>query len=199
MSGSISQIVSTKYITRALDPTPTSSAAPQHKSFFQQKGKVAGTFTAVGIVVVAALALLLYCCCFAARNDTQDEENFYTLDELPPPTAHPLFGYALYGGLYNSKNLLHALTLPLKRDNLSKLVFSLFSPLAGPAAGVGRSLLRKRLHTPMEQTQPAPAIFPILEFDYRLDPATMFDNGQPRASFGDEKDYSRRILHIANP
>ena len=43
-------------------------------------------------------------------------------------------------------------------------------------------------------------MFPITEFDSRLDPNTMFmNNNESKKSFGDENDYSRKILTVANP
>lgn len=43
-------------------------------------------------------------------------------------------------------------------------------------------------------------MIPIAELDHRLDPGTIFfNNNESNKSLGDEHDYSRRILKIANP
>lgn len=43
-------------------------------------------------------------------------------------------------------------------------------------------------------------MFPITEFDSRLDPdAMLMNNNESKKSFGDENDYSRKILTVANP
>jgi len=50
----------------------------QNKSkdgFFDSTGKVAGTFTAVGVVVVTLLSTLLYCCCFRKRSSNDDDDD----------------------------------------------------------------------------------------------------------------------------
>lgn len=82
------QIVSTVTNTPSSIPS-TNSQAPntantdadnnqdkKKDGFFDSTGKVAGTFTAVGVVVVALLSTLLYCCCLRKRHDDdEDEEN----------------------------------------------------------------------------------------------------------------------------
>lgn len=47
----------------------------QNDGFFDSTGKVAGTFTAVGVVVVALLSTLLYCCCLRKRHNDDDDED----------------------------------------------------------------------------------------------------------------------------
>ncbi|ONH66546.1 Cell wall integrity and stress response component 4 [Cyberlindnera fabianii] len=44
------------------------------KGFFDSPGKVAGTFTAVGVVIVAILGALLWFCCFRNRSDDDDDD-----------------------------------------------------------------------------------------------------------------------------
>lgn len=192
-------------------PSPSASASAsadpndnQQKSFFDSTGKVAGTFTAVGVVVVGALGTLFYCCCFGAgrRNDDySDEENQYSSDELSIGGEKPAAAGAVN---YHSKSSLRSSNL--KRDNLSKSILSIFNPGtgAGVMAGshVGRSMSKKKLNPNKELAADTsgPIMFPILEFDTRLDPLTMFQTSNAsKFSFADENDYSRRILHVANP
>jgi len=195
VNGSASQLVSTRFVTEVA-PTSGSSLLVQLKSgssFFDSKGKVAGTFTAVGVVVVAALSGILYCCCFGAgrhSDDYSDEENQYSSDELSLANDKPVRG--LKPSLRESV---------LNRNNLSKSILSLFNVGAGTGgASVSRSALKKRLNPKGSTNDLSGPMFPILEFDHRLDPATMFQtNNESKMSLADEQDYSRRILHIANP
>ncbi|KAI3403238.2 hypothetical protein KGF56_003973 [Candida oxycetoniae] len=63
-------------------------SSPNNKNtFFSSTGKVAGTFTAVGVVVFGIVSAILYCCCClggAARRKSDDSENDYqySSDEL---------------------------------------------------------------------------------------------------------------------
>lgn len=207
-------MVSTRYITEVASTSSSSASAStssepsgdangeEQKSFFDSTGKVAGTFTAVGVVVVGALGTLLYCCCFGAgrRNDDySDEENQYSSDEL---SVNGEKAAVAGGAQYHSKSSLRSSNL--KRDNLSKSILSIFNPGSNGMAGshVGRSMSKKKLN-PNKEPAPdtgGPIMFPILEFDNRLDPLTMFQNSNAsKFSFADENDYSRRILHVANP
>lgn len=153
------------------------------------------------MVVVGALGTLLYCCCFGAgrRNDDySDEENQYSSDELSVNNEKPVAA----GGNFHSKSSLRSSNL--KRDNSSKSILSIFNPGTGGMGGsaIGRSMSKKKLN-PNKESAPdsgGPIMFPILEFDNRLDPLTMFQNSNAsKFSFADENDYSRRILHVANP
>lgn len=183
----------------------SSNAGDNNKSFFHLTGKVAGTFTAVGVVVVGLVAALLYCCCCGAgrRNDDySDEENQYSSDEMSMANEKtaPVND--------DAKNSSRANTT-LTRDNSSKSIMSLFNavPFASGGSngtggsGVGRSLSKKKLNPSKESLQGGDhPMFPILEFDHRLDPTTMFSTtNESKFSFADENDYSRRILHITNP
>lgn len=201
-------MVSTRYITKVASSSPTSSSSSSGdgdnnlKSFFDSTGKVAGTFTAVGVVVVGAIAGLLYCCCFGAgrhNDDYSDEENQYSSDEVSVVNEK---NSPSGGGIFHSKSSLRSSNL--KRDNSSKSIMSIFNPVTGGAVGsnVARSLSKKKLN-PNKESAPdtgGPIMFPISEFDNRLDPETMFQNSNAsKFSFADENDYSRRILHVANP
>lgn len=197
VNGSSSQLVSTKYVTEVVQASSSSLllVVLSGSSFFDSKGKVAGTFTAVGVVVVAAVSGILYCCCFGRgrhNDDYSDEENQYSSDEsMTNEKAVNVLGSSLRGSSAN-----------LNRNNLSKSMLSLFNVAVGTGgAGVSRSTLKKRLN-PKGSTNDLSVgpMFPILELDNRLDPSTLFQtNNESRMSLADEQDYSRRILHIANP
>lgn len=199
VDGSSSQLVSTRYVTEVAQASSSLLAVLEaSSSFFDSKGKVAGTFTAVGVVVVAALSGILYCCCFGGgrhSDDYSDEENQYSSDELS-------IGNEKAVGVRGLKPSLRGSSANLNRNNLSKSILSLFNLGAAAAgAGVSRSTLKKRLNPrgSVHDLSGGP-MFPILEFDHRLDPATMFQTyNESKMSLADEQDYSRRILHIANP
>lgn len=87
------------------DSELSTSEAPtsdnENKSaFFSDTGKVAGTFTAVGVVVLGIVSAILYCCCcctgrrrggvagVGGDRDTSDEENRYSLDYDDVDVAH---------------------------------------------------------------------------------------------------------------
>ncbi|EGW32622.1 uncharacterized protein SPAPADRAFT_138656 [Spathaspora passalidarum NRRL Y-27907] len=186
-------------------PTTTSDTdakekADQNKStFFDDTAKVAGTFTAVGVVVLGLVSGILYCCCAGSRNhhngDYTDEESQSSGDEL---------------SIDHEKQAGTQLSTPshsVKRNSSHKSVFKLFT---GEKDSVNRSSSRKKL---MSKNSPNPNIpedanasaggsiimFPINEVDARLDPYTMFLNTNlSKQSLGDEKDYSRK-LKIINP
>lgn len=188
VDGSPTQIVLTKYVTQVASASTSHQA--QSKSFFDSAGKVAGTFTAVGVVVVAAVSTLIYCCCFGAGRHSDaysDEENQYLSDEAS--VANEKTPRGLKRSLQGSGIL--------DRNNSSKSILSFFAPAGG--AAVGRSSLRKKLNPSLTSGDTGP-MFPIHEFDNRLDPATMFQTqNESKMSLADEQDYSRRILHVANP
>lgn len=200
VNGSASQLVLTRYVTEVASSTSsaTSTKKLSSLSFFDSTGKVAGTFTAVGVVVVAAVSGLLYFCCFGAgrrhSDDYSDEENQYSSDEMSIGNEKAAQMRGLKPSLRGSSGLLN-------RNNSSKSILSLFNAVGTGAGGaaVSRSASKKRLN-PKNETEGPGMMFPILEFDHRLDPATMFQtNNESKMSLADEQDYSRRILHVANP
>lgn len=212
------QLVRTEYVTTVPLPTSlpdasssaTASSSPSSEdkssnSFFDSKGKVAGTFTAVGVVVLGLVSGILYCCCCCGGgkhdDDFTDEENQYSSDELSieKPTVPATF--------YNnqSKNSSPQLSSNLKRNSSSKSILSLFSPSNNSNVGVGRTPSKKKLN-PLKHIRSdlnnndGGLMFPISEFDTRLDPNSMFLNtNESTKTLGDDLDYSRRMLHITNP
>ncbi|ODV68648.1 hypothetical protein HYPBUDRAFT_147197 [Hyphopichia burtonii NRRL Y-1933] len=237
VNGSQTQLVKTQYVTA--NPTSNQASASatselssnpknkeddsNNKSFFDSKGKVAGTFTAVGIVVVGLVASILYCCCCCAgggrdgsHDDFTDEENQYSSDELSMNNEKAAVP-ASFTNNDHSKTPSTVSSTHLKRNSSSKSILSLFSPsgagVAGSTAGgmMGRSLSKKRLNPNKHSRNDLNAsnngntnnnemMFPISEFDSRLDPHTMFLNtNESNKTLADNQDYSRRILHITNP
>lgn len=141
-------------------------------------------------------AALFYCCCCGAgrhNDDYSDEENQYSSDELSMANEKAVPA----GDTTKSSPKVNT----IQRDNSSKSLKSLFAGVGGAGGGVGRSLSKKKLNPSKENNEGGDhPMFPILEFDHRLDPNTMFSTtNESKFSFADENDYSRRILHITNP
>lgn len=185
----------------------TDSPKTNKNAFFDDKGKVAGTFTAVGIVVVGIVGAMLYCCCCfggagGRHNDHDgysDEENQYSSDELSVNHATVVAPYSKQSSFST-----------LKRDSSSKTLFAYFTgDNTNKESGVNRSSSRRKLMSRRSsQMSSSPnnnpeadggAMFPINEIDSRLDPDTMFLNQNfSNKSLGDNQDYSRK-LKITNP
>ncbi|CAN3368733.1 hypothetical protein DICA3_F19922 [Diutina catenulata] len=202
VNGKPSAVVSTQFVTASPTPSPTpseappepsESAKPQNKGFFDSTGKVAGTFTAVGVVVVALCSLLLWCCCCAgARKSTDDEA--YTEEEsvvsvndekAAPPTVSDTPSTAA-----------PAYTKHARQNSVSAGLLNMFG--GSPSDNVNRSSSRKKLVDPAgDDDIIAP---PLTQFDHRLDPSTMFLGPNfSEKSLDDDVDYSRRVLRVANP
>lgn len=245
INGTQAQIIKTQFITKIPEPTSASltssstsastsavsgesatSTATSHKkaSFFDSTGKVAGTFTAVGVVVAGIVAAILYCCCCGAgrrHNDHDgfsDEENQYSSDELSLNNSK-----AVAASIPNSDSS----SLPLRRDNSTKSLMSIFNAVTGGGGataasapgsagnvlhthngsndyGIGRSGSRKKLNPSKNAGDQSRnyegMMFPITEMDSRLDPTTMFLNtNTSKKSLEDDMDYSRKMLKVVNP
>lgn len=243
-SGQEFKVTETLYITRLLNssvqsPTTTSSINSQSSSsssspipvnrsssFFDNKAKVAGTFTAVGIVVLAIIATILYCCFFsgaAARRRRGDETDQYTDEEasinsITHEKAMAAAAAAAAGiggstiapsssnGSVDSPSVVpptnpQGSNTPIRRNSSGKSIFNLFSSEnnnTNGTSGIDRSLSKKKLITPIIPPEEG-LMFPINEFDTRLNPNTMFlNNNFSKKSLNDEEDYSRK-LRVANP
>ena len=187
----------------------------QHKnSFFDDTGKVAGTFSAVGIVVVGIVCAILYCCCCFGGGRSRkggnngdndgftDEENQYSSDEMSVNHEKIVIPHSKQSSFSS-----------LKRDSSGKSLFAYFTGdknSVGDNDGINRSSSRKKLVSRRNssinnhnggQTNGVDdgIMFPINELDSRLDPDTMFLNHNfSNKSFGDDHDYSRK-LKITNP
>lgn len=75
--------------TAAADASATPTA--EHKSFWDKKGAVAGTFTAVGVVVVILLLLLLLLICRRRRADNESiisDPKAAIVDKSPRSRSH---------------------------------------------------------------------------------------------------------------
>ncbi|RLV94729.1 hypothetical protein JA1_001526 [Spathaspora sp. JA1] len=226
VNGTVSQEFKTLYITQnesqssgssqssnandaQVTPPPTTdpstdTAEPQNQNkstFFDDTAKVAGTFTAVGVVVLGVVSGILYCCCIGSRNhnngDFTDEESQSSAEELSIDHEK------------QANNRLSNSSLSMQRNSSHKSLFKMFAGDKS-GAGVNRSSSRKKL---MSKGSPNPnspdgsngnsgdsiIMFPINEVDARLDPYTMFLNTNlSKKSLADEHDYSRK-LKIANP
>ncbi|CAI5757226.1 unnamed protein product [Candida verbasci] len=184
--------------SKADDSDSSSSSIPTSNSnkdaFFDDKGKVAGTFTAVGIVVLGLVSGILYCCCCCSTSNNDhdsftDEENHYSSDELDTINREKVII-----ANNNSKNS------SLKRNNSSKNSLFTYFNKDPSDTGINRSQSRKKLMKRENSVIHNDEImFPINETDSRLDPDTMFLNtNSSYKSFGDDHDYSR-TLKITNP
>ena len=218
MNGNPTDVVKTQYVTDSPsstdEPESTSSSgssneagadenkSKENNSFFDSTGKVAGTFTAVGVVVLGFLLGIVYCCFKKSHDDYADEENQYSSDEYSINNEKAMMPAVIP----DSKNS-STVSSNLKRDNSNKSIFSYFTA-ANNNSGVTRSSSRKKLtkHSRNDLVQSHDPIlggqimFPITEFDSRLDPdAMLMNNNESKKSFGDENDYSRKILTVANP
>lgn len=235
LNGATSEVVKTRYITAypteassTLTSSETSSdlengsvhngsgnSNESQNSFFDSTGKVAGTFTAVGVVVVGIVMGLMYCCCIKRRkddvDDTDDEamsanDDFSEVHEkhLDGKNSHTACDVAptTNANSLRTHSNSNSISSNLKRNSSSKSILSLFSPANGLAGGINRSQSRKKLNEKKKGDDQITNewMFPINEFDSRLDPSTMFLNtNTSKRSLGDEVDYSRPILKIINP
>lgn len=221
-------------LSNSILPAPSSSEgvddAPVNKSsFWDDKGKVAGTFTAVAIVIVAIISGLLWFCCiaggFAARKNNEDSDRYSdeeaSINSFADEKQKALAAAFAAGGstlrvsssnssgdtpmvippAYSNQRINNetANNSPIKRNSSSKSMFNLFSSENG--GGVDRSSSKKKaddgimLNTDIEKG----SMFPITEFDNRLNPSTLFLNQNVSAkSLNDNQDYSR-ALRVANP
>lgn len=142
--------------------TPSSS---KKNSFFDSTGKVAGTFTVVGLVAAALIGALLYfwccagCCGFGGRYyNNSDEENGYASDDasftnkhggivvpMPPTPGTPHnAGPNNHSPNTNNGSNIPATNKTLTRDNSNKSVFSFFAS-NGAGAALGRNSSKKKL------------------------------------------------------
>lgn len=161
----------------------------------------------MGVVVVGLLAGLLYCCCcLSRRNDDEsfDEENQWSSDDNSSANEK---GVAFAPATATSKHLSMTSTLPLKRDNSTHSIRLLLN--LPQTALLARKLTKKKLapRSRLDLTASNPGtqllgglMFPITEFDSRLDSRAMFmAQNESKQTLGDENDYSRRILTVTNP
>jgi hypothetical protein len=142
----------------------SSTAMPSVKSnnsFFDSKGKVAGTFTAVGIVAAALICAFLYffccagCCGFGGRYaHHSDEEQGYSSDEglftadkhavvapLPPPLLLLLLLLPRGPPPPPSSSSNKVVT----RNNSNKSVFLFFVGNGATPSSIGRTSSKKKL------------------------------------------------------
>ncbi|GEQ68529.1 hypothetical protein JCM33374_g2197 [Metschnikowia sp. JCM 33374] len=209
LNGAVTQQVSTRYITATQSVSSASESAafppPENKkSFFDSSAKVAGTFTAVGVVAVALVATLLYCCCFAAaggKDEYSDEEQQYSSDDnsFMNKTA------VLPGGELGEKSRTPSQS-NLNRNGSGRSIRTILNAISpgsggGASSPMSRSHSRKKLNPKNESVDTTgPIMSPISEFDNVLDPRAMFeDYNSSKISLNDENDYSRRIWHVTNP
>lgn len=209
--------VSTEFVTAAPsstqeNSTPSSSAlgspTNRNNSFFDSTGKVAGTFSAVGVVVVALIGGILYCCCCLKKNnhdDYSDEEQFSSDESVSAKTPNLDSKFDPPSNqILKSPSQPHSASHSLKRDNSNKSIFSLL----GKDSTISRSLSKKKLTSNTNNTIvnnedfEGLQMFPITELDSRrhdsrLEPMFLNQNASNQ-TLNDDIDYSRK-LKIINP
>lgn len=170
-----------------------------HKSFFDSAGKVAGTFTAVGVVVLGLGALLLWCCCCHRRSPTDDDD--YTDEERSVHseqefTKGGLGTFGLVPPPSYSKNNAVTSQQTVRSNSFSGMLLM----FTGDNDQVIRSQSRKKLMPTSDNEDDEILAPPQPNLDSRLDPLTMF-LGQNflQKLLNDDVDYSRRVLRVANP
>lgn len=170
---------SEKGVINSAGSTSTAEASVNEskgKSFFDNKGAVAGVFTAVGIVAVLIILGLLFFITRRRRRDEEDASNRYpgggkgSPYTETKPTMHILGAGAGTAG-----------------TNASDDTYS--------------DLMGGKPPSPYFDEKSGQQIVPI-EVDQRLDPAAVYmrwDHTDSRRSLQDDHDYSRKVLRVTNP
>lgn len=166
-------ITTTEVISTSIsEPTTTAvkDTSRTNKSFFQSPGKVAGTFTAVGIVVLAIIATLIYCLFFAAGRRHRNGDAYIEEDNGSSNIASP-----------DNEKIIGGTTPPLP----------FVPPITVTQAPVRPGVPRLSTNSLDDD---------YIEVDQRLDPRQMFMNWEngSRKSLNDNTDYSRRVLRVTN-
>ncbi|KAK9491639.1 hypothetical protein V1508DRAFT_421149 [Lipomyces doorenjongii] len=160
----------------------TQSTSHSSSSFWDNKGKVAGTFVAVGIVALLLLLVLVFLIRRRRRHYDDDEPAADKAPHTPPMNDLPL---AKFGLSSNGRHRSAATT-----GAGATMLDSEKQPSAVAAAGYGGAY-----------SAPPPGS-DRFQVDQRIDPGTMYvqyHDNYSRGSLRDEYDYSRRVLKILNP
>ncbi|KAK9367960.1 hypothetical protein V1509DRAFT_624921 [Lipomyces kononenkoae] len=164
------------------DSLPTSTVGTtsnsSSSSFWQNKGAVAGTFVAVGIVVLLLILIPLFII-RRRRRRRQDEMSAAgkapqtpPLNDLPPAK----FGFSASSRRRSTATIGGGATTALDSEKQADYAGAYSAPPAPP---------RDRF-----------------QVDQRIDPGTMYmqyHDNYSRGSLRDEYDYSRRVLKVLNP
>ena len=172
-------IVQTVTITPTAPPAASATiqaVAPGQQNFLSDTGKAAGVFTGVALAVVLLAAFGIWFCC-RRRRDTNGRE---------PESENRAGRRSRMGGL----------PFAVKRRSGD---WAGLTPLStqGLAGGTANE------KSPGDTISPASrrASYPMRIVDQRLDPGAWYPNGSHTslASFRDDYDYSRRVLHVRPP
>ncbi|MCJ1403506.1 hypothetical protein MMC11_006729 [Xylographa trunciseda] len=160
-----------------INPAPTGG-------FFSNAGKVAGVFVAVALIIMALFVLVVWCTCCRGRNRNNINDETVVGDGSVSRRASKMsqLGFAVKRRSGDWKNLSRNSTSGLTSPGVDEK-----SP-ADTMVPVSR-----RVSGPMRVV------------DQRLDPNSLWNgehsNGSHASinSFRDDRDYTRRVLQVANP
>ncbi|KAK9456482.1 hypothetical protein V1511DRAFT_457787 [Dipodascopsis uninucleata] len=162
----------------------TSPSKSSSDSFWHSHGKVAGVFTAVGLVLLFLLILLILC----LRKRRKDDKG---TDSAPhTPSIGGAGGSLRKYGFVPQRRRRSTSTLVLASNGESEKS----SQMGNLASGSKTFTFPGQYGAP-----PPPAAFKV---DQRIDPGTMYmqyHDNYSRGSLRDEYDYSRRVLKVLNP
>jgi len=152
--------------------------------FFSNAGKVAGVFVAVALIIMALFLLIVWCTCCRGRN----RDNI------------------------NDETVVGDGSISRRTSRLSQLGFAV-KRRSGDWRNPSRNSTSGLTSPGMEEKSPSDTIVPVSRrvsgpmrvVDQRLDPNSLWNgehsNGSHASihSFRDDRDYTRRVLQVANP
>ena len=179
VQGSIQTVTVTPTAPPSVGQTSNSSSQPQN-SFWADTAKVAGTFTALALIIVGLAAGMLFF--FWKRRRSSDSVAIRSVSDHDGHSTHGAF----FGAIAEKRH--------------SKFGLSTSGAAAGRGGGGGGSNERTpTMASPMSMSRRASQ--PLVH-DQRLNPNALYAMGQDNGShvsvgsFQDDRDYSRPVLHV---
>ncbi|ODQ79645.1 hypothetical protein BABINDRAFT_162021 [Babjeviella inositovora NRRL Y-12698] len=174
----------------------TNPSKKSNKGFFQSKGKVAGVFTAVGIVIAAILAALLWFLC----RKRSDDEDIESSEDYEKKTFDPIQSGALARAGTISASMNRSMAGHGHHHSIGGE--TMYGPFYSRRASINTNSPQRVDSQVTRSSGNMPKIDDdeYLEIDQRLDPqSAMFINADnSNISLYDEYDYSRK-LGVVNP
>ncbi|KAG0675493.1 hypothetical protein C6P43_004862 [Kluyveromyces marxianus] len=231
-SGSDSnQVITTKVITTVYS-TPSAAAGiavntnhgksgdgevsnKSHSGFWDSAGKVAGTFTAVGVVVVLLLiALVILFMRYRRRKEQQDFEKTYDVVKRSATDAYSTSISSQNDPSGNSSTGMAPFVYADEKGILTPTVKNLSlrpvtnsgnaSSVSTPASATAPTSATGNPPTPSSPTNGVgivPNSTDAVVLDQRLDPQhlmSQWESNGSRLSLADDVDYSRKVLRVIN-